>query len=90
MLKVENRRLVWLCLGKPSFWENLLACDKDGRCKRMFEAILGSDREARLCFKYFQIWGMIFSFFLGRMSGDKLSKGIVLICIHLIVSFRYC
>ena len=20
MMKVENRRLVWLCLGKPSFW----------------------------------------------------------------------
>ena len=34
--------------------------------------------------------GNDFLFFLGRMSGDKLSKGIVLRCRHLIVSFRYC
>ena len=34
------------------------------------EAILGSDKEDRLCLFSFQIWGMVFSF-LGRMSGDN-------------------
>ena len=35
------------------------------------EAVLGSDREARLCFDYFSNLGSGFLIFLGRMSGDN-------------------
>ena len=36
------------------------------------EAVLGSDREARLCFNDFSKLASGFLIFLGRMSGDKL------------------
>ena len=35
------------------------------------EALLGSDKEDRLCFIYFSNLGSGFLFFLGRMSGDN-------------------
>ena len=54
------------------------------------EAVLGSDKEARLCFNDFSKLGRAFLSFLGRMSGDKLSKGIVLGCIHLVPGLMYC
>ena len=34
----------------------------------------------------FQIWGAVFS----RMSGIKLSKGVVLGCIHLVAGLMCC
>ena len=40
------------------------------------EAVIGSTREARLCFIYFSNLGSGFLVFLGRMSRDKLSKGV--------------
>ena len=53
------------------------------------EVVVGSDREARLCFNYFSKLGSGFLIFLGRMIGVKLSKGIVLGCIHLVTGFMY-
>ena len=54
------------------------------------EAVLGSDTEARLCFIYFSNVGSGFLIFLGRMSVDKLSKGVVLGCIHLVAGLMCC
>ena len=54
------------------------------------KAVLGSDREDKLCFIYFSNLGSVFLIFPGRMSGDKLSKGVVLGCIHLVASLLCC
>ena len=48
------------------------------------EAVLGSDMEARSCFIYFSNLGSGLLIFLGRMSGGKPSKGVVLGCIRLV------
>ena len=53
------------------------------------EVVLGSDREGRLCFIYFSNLGSGFLILLGRMSGDKLSKCVVLGCIHLVTGLLY-
>ena len=69
--KVEIRRVVWLCLGKPSLWENLFIVGQRWMMLKDVEAVLGSDKEDRLCFIYFLNLGSAFLFFLGRVSGDN-------------------
>ena len=54
------------------------------------EAVLGSDKEARLGFIYFSNLGSGFLIFLGRMSGDKISKDVVLGGIHLQAGLMCC
>ena len=78
--------MVWLWLGKESLWENLfsLCLWQTWMMSKGVEALLGSDMEARLWFIYFSNLGSGFLILLGRMSGGKLSKGVVLGCTHLV------
>ena len=69
---VKNRRVIWLCLGKSSLWENLLTLWQRWMMLKDVEVVLGSVREDRLCFIYFSNLGSGFLIFLVCMSGDKL------------------
>ena len=64
-LKVEITRVVWLCLGKPSLYENLFTMGQRWMMLKDVNAVLGSDKEDRLCFIYFSNLGSSFLFFWG-------------------------